>query len=107
MIIFNTDTGGLEVFDPVNGWISVGGISQVQTVVRTGCWWGGVHQLTANCPAGWRLLSCAGGPGDQLEDMESYHLQPVPALGFCIAQFREPACWGAAANQQVYAICGR
>lgn len=84
-----------------------GGYTQMRRVEEVDCWWGGVHTLTAQCPAGFEVISCAGGPGDQDQNSEGFYIEPDLTNERCIGHFREPHCAGSTAerHQRVIAVC--
>jgi len=86
----------------------VGGIRNVTTVENYACWRGGTHTLTAQCPGGYKLLSCSGGPGDQAEGSEYWYNRPDISNQRCIGYFKEPMCFGDGHSyQRVIAVCAQ
>lgn len=74
------------------------------------CRWGGAHIITSTCPNGTSLIACAGGPGDQLEDYESWTLAPDYLKNRCIGKATQPACKRNKKNYfpiSVIAICNK
>lgn len=68
----------------------------------------GVHLLTATCPAGYSLMSCAGGAGDLDESAEGERLMIDYVAKTCTMQIAKPRCTGEEWTKQlVSAYCFR
>ncbi|MCL2469868.1 MAG: hypothetical protein FWF24_06545 [Alphaproteobacteria bacterium] len=95
-IRYNPGTKMME-FCVNNAWQALGAQvpsrMNVQTVEVSLCKrGGGPYTIVAQCPSGWELLSCGGGPGDQLEDGESWLLLPDYPNRKCTGLVSQPAC---------------
>jgi hypothetical protein len=106
-IYYDSTKKSLRVYDGT-AWKSVGGISEVTTVQNIDCWWGGgMHTRDAVCAAGYKVIGCTGGPGDELENNESFYEILDVANNKCVGYFREPACWNSETQQRTIAVCAR
>lgn len=67
------------------------------------------YTVKASCPAGYKLLSCSGGPGDLFEKYEGFDVRPLNDTT-CEAIVKNPACFPSDAGKialrtNLYAFC--
>lgn len=66
-----------------------------------------LYEVSQQCPNGYALIGCAGGPGDQDERYEAFWIVPNFDTNTCTLMINKPACTASqpVSYQKVIALC--